>query len=80
MHNYPYLAVLVTALTVLVLGCINPKGLQARKAGNRLGHPAFRLLALAAATVGILCVCCCESFGLAPPRRQSRGRSRSRSR
>ncbi len=76
MHNYPYLAVLVTALTVLVLGCVNPKGLQARKGGRRLGHPDFRLVALVAATVGILCVCCCESFGIASHRSRSRSRSR----
>ena len=51
-----YLPVVVTALTVLVLGCWNPKALQAKQGGRPTGQPSYLWLALLAFVVGVLCV------------------------
>jgi len=51
-----YLAVAIAALTVLILGCWNPVGLQARdKGGKALGYPNYLWLALFAFLAGALC-------------------------
>jgi len=55
-----YLAVALAALTVLILGCWNPKSLQARNAkGDALGYPSYLWLALFAFLVGAL-YCWCQ--------------------
>ncbi len=51
-----YLAVALAALTVLILGCWNPEGLQSKKNGSRIGQPSYLWLAFFAFLVGSLCV------------------------
>ena len=54
-HHEQYLAIALTALTVLILGCWNPKALQARNpSGNALGYPNYLWLAFFAFIVGSL--------------------------
>lgn len=51
-----YLAVALAALAVLILGCWNPKGLQAKDTnGNAKGYPNYLWVALIAFLVGALC-------------------------
>lgn len=48
-----FLPVIITALTVLILGCWNPKGLQVKdKSGNPTGYPNYLWLAGLSALVG----------------------------
>jgi hypothetical protein len=51
-----YLAVALAALTVLILGCWNPKALQSRKSDGVTpsGYPSYLWLALFAFLVGAL--------------------------
>ncbi len=55
-----YLAVALAALTVLILGCWNPVGLQSKNGsngqGSPSGKPSYLWLALFAFLVGALCV------------------------
>ncbi len=52
-----YLAVALAALTVLILGCWNPVGLQAKDSnGAAKGYPSYMWLTLFAFLVGALCV------------------------
>lgn len=54
-HYESYLPVVLAALTVLVLGCLNPPALQVRDAnGNPNGCPNYLWLALFALVVGAL--------------------------
>ena len=58
MHQYEhYLPVVLSALTVLILGCWNPKSLQIRDAkGAPSGYPSYLWLSLVAFIVGLLAV------------------------
>ena len=58
MHQYEhYLPIVLAALTVLVLGCWNPRALQVRdQQGKALGHPSYLWLSLFALLVGLLSV------------------------
>lgn len=57
MHYEHYLPVVLAALTVLILGCWNPKALQVRDSqGNPTGSPSYLWLALFALLVGALTV------------------------
>lgn len=49
-----YLPVVLAALTVLVLGCINPQPLQTTVHNKPSGYPNYMWLALAALLVGLL--------------------------
>ncbi len=49
-----YLPVIVAALTVLILGCWNPKPLQAVQNGQPSGHPSYMWLALLSLLAGLL--------------------------
>ena len=52
-----YLPIVLAALTVLILGCWNPQGLQAKNAnGSASGYPNYLWLALLALLVGALSV------------------------
>lgn len=56
-----YLPVVLAALTVLLLGCWNPKALQESKeeqARHASGAPSYKWLALFALLVGMLAVWC----------------------
>lgn len=55
-----YLAVAFAALTVLLLGCWNPKALQSKKSDGVTpsGYPSYLWLALFAFLVGALCCYC----------------------
>lgn len=48
-----YIAVVIAALTVLVLGCWNPLMLQARQNGKPTGHPSYMWLSMAALVAGL---------------------------
>ena len=50
-----YLAVALAALTVLILACWNPEGLQSKDNGKS-GKPSYVWLALLSFLVGALCV------------------------
>jgi hypothetical protein len=52
-HNM-YLAVILSALTVLVLGCWNPTPLQTVQHGKPTGQPNYMWLALLSLLVGLL--------------------------
>jgi len=57
MHQYEhYLPVVLAALTVLILGCWNPKGLQAQNNGKASGYPSYLWLSLFALIVGMMTV------------------------
>jgi len=58
MHKYEhYLPVVLVALTVLILGCLNPKGLQTRNSsGQPSGCPSYMWLSLFGQLVGMLTV------------------------
>jgi hypothetical protein len=49
-----YLPVLIAALTVLILGCWNPKVLQVHRDGVAQGHPSYMMLSLFALLAGLL--------------------------
>lgn len=49
-----YLPVVVAALVVLILGCWNPKVLQAQRGGVPSGHPSYMMLSLFALLAGLL--------------------------
>ncbi|HMP31579.1 MAG TPA: hypothetical protein PKD85_18395 [Saprospiraceae bacterium] len=49
-----YLPILISALTVLIIGCWNPEALQSRKNGMPSGHPSYMMLALFALLAGLL--------------------------
>lgn len=63
-HYEHYLPVVLAALTVLLLGCWNPKGLQEKdkdliaKQAAEGGTPSYKWLALFALIVGMLAVWC----------------------
>jgi hypothetical protein len=56
MHHEHYLPVVLSALTVLLLGCINFPGLQAKADGKKTGQPNYLWLALISFLVGALAV------------------------
>lgn len=49
-----YLPILISALTILILGCWNPEALQAQKDGVLSGHPSYMMLSLFALLAGLL--------------------------
>ena len=49
-----YLPVVIAALTILVLGCLNPVALQAVKDGRPTGHPSYMWLSLISLMAGLL--------------------------
>jgi len=50
------LCVLFSALTVMILGCWNPRHLQTKSAdGTPSGHPNYLWLALISLLVGLVC-------------------------
>lgn len=49
-----YLPVVVAALTVLILGCWNPRALQTMQNGQPTGNPSYMWLALFALLAGLL--------------------------
>lgn len=56
------LPVLVSALTVLILGCWNPEHLQVRKHGKANGCPNYLWLALISLLAGLLAAYCQDSM------------------
>lgn len=57
--NYEhYLPVILSALTVVLLGCWNPKSLRAKPDEVSKGVPSYKWLALFALLVGMLTVWC----------------------
>jgi hypothetical protein len=57
MKHEHYLPVVLAALTVLILGCWNPKSLQAQESkGKPSGYPSYMWLSLFALLVGVLAV------------------------
>jgi hypothetical protein len=54
MMHEKYLAVVVSALVVLLLGCWNPKALQLTQNGVPSGHPNYMWLALLSLLAGLL--------------------------
>jgi len=52
-HHDHYLPIVIAALVVLVLGCLNPRALQTRQNGQPTGHPSYMWLALIALLVGL---------------------------
>ena len=57
MHSYDlYVPVILSALTILVLGCINFKSLQIKRNGVATGYPNYMYLALISLIVGSLSV------------------------
>lgn len=64
MHQYElYLPAVLAALTILLLGCWNPKALQAKKGGVATGCPSYMWLALISLLVGLLCTFMCSRAG-----------------
>ena len=55
MKNYEqYLPVVLAALTVLLLGCMNVKALQSKtKSGQHTGQPSYLWLAVVSLLVGL---------------------------
>jgi H+/Cl- antiporter ClcA len=51
-----FIPVLISGLTVLVLGCLNPKFMQAKISGRHAGYPNYLWLAVAALVAGLLAV------------------------
>lgn len=49
-----YLPVIVAALTILILGCWNPKMLQTVQNGQTTGHPNYVWLSVIALLSGLL--------------------------
>lgn len=49
-----YLPVIVAALTVLILGYLNPKSIQVYQNGQATGHPSYMWLSLLALLAGLL--------------------------
>lgn len=50
---HDFLPVIIAALTVLVFGCWNPKGLQCKdKSGKPTGYPNYMWLALLSLVLG----------------------------
>ena len=49
-----YAPVVVAALVVLILGCLNPVVLQSRVAGQPSGHPSYMWLSFSALVAGLL--------------------------
>lgn len=49
-----YLPIVVAALTVLILGCLNPVVLQSMQGGKSTGHPSYMWLSFAALVSGLL--------------------------
>jgi hypothetical protein len=48
-----YLPLILSALSILILGCWNPKPLQAVHHGQPSGHPSYMWLALISLLVGL---------------------------
>jgi hypothetical protein len=49
-----YIPLFVAALTVLILGCWNPKVLQKTHAGQPTGHPSYMWIAALSLLAGLL--------------------------
>lgn len=49
-----YLPVVLAALTVLILGCWNPRQLQSHQNGVPSGHPSYVWLAVISLIVGLV--------------------------
>jgi len=52
--NDHFAPVVVAALTVLILGCLNPVVLQSRMAGKPTGHPSYMWLSFCSLVAGLL--------------------------
>jgi hypothetical protein len=48
-----YLPIVLAALSILIVGCWNPKPLQAVQNGQPSGHPSYMWLSLIALLVGL---------------------------
>lgn len=73
MFDY-YLPVVIAALSVLILGCWNPRALQTTQNGQPTGNPNYMWLALISLLVGLLAV-----FLTIPHGKRGRGMSASAS-
>jgi H+/Cl- antiporter ClcA len=49
-----YLPIVIAALTILLLGCLNPRVFQSTRDGVPTGHPSYMWLALMALLAGLL--------------------------
>lgn len=63
-----YLPVVIAALSILIVGCWNPRELQTVQNGQPTGQPNYMWLALIALLVGLLAV-----FLMAPNGKRGRG-------
>lgn len=53
---HPYLCVVLTVLTVWILGCLNPTVFQTKKNGKSTGYPSYLWAGFWGLVVGVLAV------------------------
>lgn len=49
-----YVPIVMSALAVLILGCLNPVVMQSMQGGKPTGHPSYMWLSFVALVVGLL--------------------------